>query len=68
MSRLHLEDRQLLDTLIDAGVARSRSEAMAWCVRLVAENESAWIDELRAAMTDLEATRGKGPASRRADE
>lgn len=65
MTRLHLEDRQVLDTLIDAGVARSRSDAMAWCVRLVAENEAGWIDELRAAMTDLEATRTKGPESQR---
>ena len=68
MSRLHLEDRQILDTLIDAGVARSRSEAMAWCVRLVAENEASWLDELRAAMTDLEATREKGPHSQRDEE
>lgn len=65
MTRLQLEDRQVLDTLIDAGVARSRSEAMAWCVRLVAENEAGWIDELRDAMTDLEATRTKGPESQR---
>lgn len=65
MTRLHLEDRQLLDTLIDAGVARSRSEAMAWCVRLVADNEADWIEELRAAMTDLEASRTKGPTSQR---
>jgi len=64
MTRLHLEDRAVLDTLIDAGVARSRSEALAWCVRLVADNESAWIDKLRAAMTDLEALRDEGPANR----
>lgn len=68
MTRLHLEDRHILDTLIDAGVARSRSEAMAWCVRLVAEHEASWLDELRAAMTDLEATREKGPQSRRDDD
>jgi len=42
MTRLHIEERQLLDTLIDAGVARSRSEALAWSVRLVAQNESEW--------------------------
>lgn len=65
MTRLQLEDRRVLDTLIDAGVARSRSEAMAWCVRLVADNEAGWIDELRDAMTDLEATRTKGPESQR---
>lgn len=64
MTRLHLEDRQTLDTLIDAGVARSRSEAMAWCVRLVADNEAAWLGDLREAMTDLEALRDQGPASR----
>lgn len=63
MTRLHLEDRATLDTLIDAGVARSRSEALAWCVRLVADNESDWIEKLRAAMTDLEALRDEGPAS-----
>ena len=51
MTRLHIEDRAILDTLIDAGVARSRSEALAWTVRLVAENESDWLNELREAMT-----------------
>ncbi|MDQ4124474.1 MAG: hypothetical protein M3134_02590, partial [Actinomycetota bacterium] len=35
MTRLRLRERAVLDTLIDAGVARSRSEALAWCVRLV---------------------------------
>ena len=35
MTRLRMEERAVLDTLIDAGVARSRSEALAWCVRLV---------------------------------
>jgi len=64
MTRLRLEDRQLLDTLIDAGVARSRSEALAWTVRLVAENESEWLAKLREAMTDIEALRNEGPASR----
>jgi hypothetical protein len=65
MTRLHLEDRQVLDTLIDAGVARSRSEAMAWCVRLVAENESSWMDDLRSALTDVETVRHQGPTTRR---
>lgn len=64
MTRLHLEQRQVLDTLIDAGVARSRSEALAWAVHLVGENEAEWIDKLREAMTDLEALREKGPDSR----
>ena len=64
MSRLHFEERHVLDTLIDAGVARSRSEALAWCVRLVADNESEWIDRLRAAMTELTTLRDEGPSSR----
>ena len=46
--------RHVLDTLIDAGVARSRSEALAWCVRLVAQHEADWIRELRDAMSAVE--------------
>lgn len=64
MTRLRMADRQLLDTLIDAGVARSRSEALAWTVRLVAENESEWLAKLRGAMTEIEALRNEGPSSR----
>ena len=64
MTRLHMEDRRLLDTLIDAGVARSRSEALAWTVRLVADNEADWIGQLRNAMTEVEELRKQGPASR----
>jgi len=61
MTRLRLADRRVLDTLIDAGVARSRSEALAWCVRLVATHESDWIQELRDAMSSVEEVRSKGP-------
>lgn len=64
MTRLGMEHRQLLDTLIDAGVARSRSEALAWTVQLVAENESEWLGKLREAMTEVEALRNEGPSSR----
>ena len=63
MTRLHMEERQLLDTLIDAGVARSRSEALGWAVRLVADNESEWIEKLRSAMSEVEELRKQGPAS-----
>ena len=35
MTRLRQPERHVLDTLVDAGVARSRSEALAWCVKLV---------------------------------
>ena len=63
MTRLRMADRQALDTLIDAGVARSRSEALAWCVRLVAQHEGEWISELRDAMSAVEEVRHKGPRS-----
>ena len=35
MTRLRQPERLVLDTLVAAGVARSRSEALAWSVRLV---------------------------------
>ena len=45
-------------------MARSRSEALAWCVRLVADNESDWLGKLRDAMKDIEELRNQGPDSR----
>jgi hypothetical protein len=63
MTRLRMGERMALDTLIDAGVARSRSEALAWCVRLVAQHEAEWIGELRDAMSAVEEVRNKGPRS-----
>jgi hypothetical protein len=61
MTRLRMAERGVLDTLIDAGVARTRSEALAWCVRLVGEHETDWLVELRAAMTRVEQVRDSGP-------
>ncbi|HJW22803.1 MAG TPA: hypothetical protein VJ506_10275 [Candidatus Limnocylindrales bacterium] len=61
MTRLRMRERGVLDTLVDAGVARSRSEALAWCVRLVGENEGPWIEKLRGALGSVEAVRGEGP-------
>jgi len=61
MTRLRFEDRRVLDTLIDAGVARSRSEALAWCVKQVGEHQSEWMDRLRNAMADVERIRAEGP-------
>lgn len=62
MTRLRLADRAVLDTLIDSGVARSRSEALAWCVRLVARHQGDWIESLRQALTQVQKVRGEGPA------
>jgi hypothetical protein len=61
MTRLRLRERTVLDTLIDAGVARSRSEALAWCVRLVGRHQSEWIGQLREAMARVEQVRADGP-------
>lgn len=63
MTRLRIDERLVLDTLVDAGVARSRSDALAWCVRLVARNEDRWIADLRAAFEQVEEVRSRGPAS-----
>ena len=67
MTRLRMPERAVLDTLIDAGVARSRSDALAWCVRLVGRNEGAWIADLRSAFEHVETVRAQGPSSVRAD-
>lgn len=61
MTRLRLPERRVLDTLIDAGVVRSRSEAVAWCIQRVAEREAEWLEELRGAFAQVEAVRQAGP-------
>jgi hypothetical protein len=61
MTRLRLPERRVLDTLIDAGVARSRSDALAWCVRLVGRHEADWIGELRSALVAVKRVRARGP-------
>jgi len=61
MTRLRMDERAVLDTLIDAGVARSRSEALAWCVRLVGQHQADWIGELREAIANVERVRAGGP-------
>ncbi len=61
MSRLRMSERAVLDTLIDAGVARSRSEALAWCVRLVGQHQAEWIGQLRDAVAQVERVRADGP-------
>ena len=63
MTRLRQPQRRVLDTLVDAGVARSRAEALAWCVRLVGEHEEDWLAELRDAMRHVADVRSRGPAA-----
>jgi hypothetical protein len=61
MTRLRMPERRVLDTLVDAGVARSRSHALAWCVRLVAERQDDWLKDLRGALESVEKVRSEGP-------
>ena len=61
MTRLKQPERQVLDTLVDAGVARSRSDALAWSVRLVGEHADEWLGKLREAMTTVDDLRAEGP-------
>jgi hypothetical protein len=63
MTRLRQPERRVLDTLVDAGVARSRSEALAWCVKLVGRNADSWLGDLRDAMEQVERVRADGPGS-----
>jgi len=63
MTRLRQSERRVLDTLVDAGVARSRSDALAWCVRLTGEHADAWLAELRDALRRVEEVRAQGPAA-----
>jgi hypothetical protein len=61
MTRLRQPERRVLDTLVDAGVARSRSDALAWCARLVGEHEDSWLSDLRSALSRVEEVRAQGP-------
>jgi hypothetical protein len=63
MTRLRQPERRVLDTLVEAGVARSRSEALAWCVKLVGEHEAEWIGKLRDALRAVEEARQAGPTA-----
>jgi hypothetical protein len=63
LTRLRQPERLVLDTLVDAGVAGSRSEALAWCVRLVGDNQEEWLGRLRQALTAVEEARETGPGT-----
>ena len=61
MTRLRQPERQVLDLLIDGGVARSRSEALAWCVRLVQRNSDEWLSDLKKSLAHVRQVRDQGP-------
>ncbi|MFL6156804.1 MAG: hypothetical protein ACJ72D_11965 [Marmoricola sp.] len=61
MTRLRQPERVVLDTLVEAGVARSRADALHWCVKLVGEHTEDWLGKLREAMSDVQKLRTEGP-------
>ncbi|WP_126642991.1 hypothetical protein [Embleya hyalina] len=61
MTRLRQPERRVLDTLVAGGVARSRSDALAWCVRLVQRNTDTWLTDLRDSLEHVERVRSQGP-------
>jgi len=63
MTRLRQPQRMVLDTLVDAGVAKSRADALAWCVRLVGQHQDDWLDQLRTAMQSVADVREQGPSA-----
>src|SRR4026209_324271 len=63
MTRLRMPERKVLDTLVDAGVARSRRHGDARGGRLVADKQEEWLGDLRKALESVEAVRREGPAS-----
>ena len=65
MTRLRIEEREVLDTLVNSGVATSRSEALSWCVKFVRDNESEWLESLRDAFKSVEKVRNAGPSGKK---
>jgi hypothetical protein len=63
MTRLRLAERSVLDTLVGAGVARSRADALAWCVRLVGKHEADWLKDLNDALAHVNQVKQEGPVS-----
>ena len=61
MTRLRQPERQVLDTLVEAGVARSRADALGWCVKLVQQHSGEWLDELQESLVNVERVRANGP-------
>lgn len=63
MTRLRMPERLVLDTLVAGGVARSRSDALAWCVKLVGMHQADWIQGLRDALVKVDEVRRRGPVN-----
>ena len=46
-----------------AGVARSRADALSWCVKLVGEHTEEWLERLRVAIDEVDRIRSAGPGA-----
>lgn len=61
MTRLRQRERLVLDTLVAGGVARSRSDAIVWCIRLVQRNADTWLADLHNSLEHVKQVRAQGP-------
>ncbi|MGH3350746.1 MAG: hypothetical protein ACRDPS_08785 [Nocardioides sp.] len=61
MTRLRQPERAVLDLLVSGGVARSRSDALGWCVKLVQQHTGDWLTDLQESLVNVERVRAEGP-------
>jgi hypothetical protein len=66
MTRLGRAEREVLDTLVAAGVADTRSAALAYAVRAFAAEHIDWLAEVREAIAQVEQVRSRLHLTRRA--
>lgn len=65
MTRLGRAEREVLDTLVAAGVADTRSSALAYTVRAFAAEHADWLAEVREALVHVEQVRARLKLTRR---
>lgn len=60
-AQLAMAERRVLDTLISAGLATDRADAVGHCIRLVGEHEADWLGDLRDGVAAAPAGRPERP-------
>jgi hypothetical protein len=65
MTRLGRAERDVLDTLVAAGVADTRSSALAYTVRAFAAEHADWLAEVRTAIEQVDQVRARLKLTRR---
>lgn len=65
MTRLGRAERDVLDTLVAAGVAETRSSALAYTVRAFAAEHADWLAEVRQAIEQVRQVRSRLKLRRR---